>query len=59
MAARRQVITIGAKSERYLGVASAAAGIVGIVAICGSPMALWDYAAALGDALWSLALAVI
>ena len=45
-------------AERWLGVAGVASLAAGAVAICGSPDALWSYAAALCGALWSLALAV-
>jgi hypothetical protein len=47
------------RAERYLGVAGAAALGIGAVAICGSPAALWSYAAALGGTIWSLALALV
>ena len=46
-------------AERYLGVAGAAALVVGAVAICGSPAALWSYAQSLGDTLWSLAVGLV
>jgi hypothetical protein len=41
-------------AERYLGVAGAISLVIGAVAICGSPAALWSYAADLCGALWSL-----
>jgi hypothetical protein len=41
-------------AERYLGVAGAVTLVVGVVAICGSPAALWSYAADLCGALWLL-----
>jgi hypothetical protein len=41
-------------TERYLGVAGAVSLAVGAVAICGSPAAVWSYAADLCGALWSL-----
>jgi len=47
------------RAERYLGVAGAAALGIGAVAICGSPAALWSYAAALSGTIWSLALALV
>jgi len=47
-------LTQAVPGERYLGIAGAAALFVGAVAICGSPAALWSYAADLCAALWSL-----
>ena len=41
-------------AERYLGVVGAVSLAIGAVAICGSPAAVWSYAADLCGALWSL-----
>jgi hypothetical protein len=42
-------------AERYLGLGSVLAGAAGLIALCGSPDALWSYAADLADMLWWLA----
>jgi hypothetical protein len=45
-------------ADRYLGLASLVAGAAGIVALCGSPDALWSYAADLAGAFWSVAVSL-
>jgi hypothetical protein len=44
--------------EKYLGLASAVAGIVGVVAIFGSPETLWYYLREFFGAVYMLALVV-
>jgi hypothetical protein len=47
-------LTHPAPGERYLGAAGAVSLLVGAIAICGSPAALWSYTADLCGTLWSL-----
>jgi hypothetical protein len=44
----------GVALERYLGVASVVAGLVGVLAMFGSVDALWDNLAELGGAFYRL-----
>lgn len=46
-------------AERHLGLIAAVAGAVGVIAICGSPAALWVYAADLATAIWAGVAALI
>jgi hypothetical protein len=44
--------------ERYLGIASVLVGAAGVVAICGSPEALWAYAREFARAVFLFAASV-
>jgi hypothetical protein len=48
----------GAPFERYVGLASAVGGLIGIVAIFGSPELIWHYAREVLGTLYVLALAI-
>ncbi len=48
----------GLRLERYLGIAAAGAGILGLVALFGSPEALWLYTRKLLGTFYLLAMIV-
>jgi hypothetical protein len=46
-------------AERHLGLIAVVAGALGMVAICGSPMAFLAYAAELASTVWAVATAIV
>jgi hypothetical protein len=42
-------------AERHLGLIAAIAGVIGLIAICGSPAAVIGYLSELADVIWAIA----